>query len=64
MSLMRILCMLPAARGVYPPEAEERRLNLMRSYTTPATQVDVESARRRMKPATVITHRVGTARVA
>ena len=42
MSLMRILCMLPAARGVYPPEAEERRLNLMRSYTTPATQVDVD----------------------
>jgi allantoin racemase len=42
MSLMRILCMLPAARGVYPPEAEERRLNLMRSYTTPATQIDVD----------------------
>src|SRR5262245_61800590 len=41
-SLMRILCMLPAARGVYPPEAAERRLNLMRSYTTPATQVDVD----------------------
>src|SRR5439155_8525082 len=39
---MRILCMLPAARGVYPPEAEARRLNLMRSYTTPATQVDTD----------------------
>jgi allantoin racemase len=39
---MRILCMLPAARGVYPPEAEERRLSLMRSYTTPATQVDAD----------------------
>lgn len=39
---MRILCMLPAARGVYPPEAEERRLNLMRSYATPATQVDAD----------------------
>jgi len=39
---MRILCMLPAARGVYPPEAEARRLNLMRSYTTPATQVDAD----------------------
>jgi len=39
---MRILCMLPAARGVYPPEAEERRLNLMRSYTTLATQVDAD----------------------
>jgi Asp/Glu/hydantoin racemase len=33
--------MLPAAKGVYPPEAEERRLNLMRSYASPATQIDV-----------------------
>ena len=39
---MRILCMLPAARGVYPPEAAERRLALMRSYTTPATQIDTD----------------------
>src|SRR5215471_18059747 len=39
---MRTLCMLPAARGVYPPEAEERRLNLMCSYTTPATQIDTD----------------------
>ena len=39
---MRILCMLPAARGVYPPEAAERRLALMRSYTTPATQIDAD----------------------
>ena len=39
---MRILCMLPAARGVYPPEAAECRLALMRSYTTPATQIDVD----------------------
>lgn len=34
--------MLPAARGVYPDEAEERRLSLMRSYSTPATQVDAD----------------------
>jgi Asp/Glu/hydantoin racemase len=34
--------MLPAARGVYPPEAAERRLALMRSYTTPATQIDAD----------------------
>ena len=40
---MRILCMLPAARGVYPPEAAERRLALMRSSTTPATQIDADS---------------------
>lgn len=37
---MRILCMLPAGQGVYPPEAEERRFNLMRSYTTPSTEID------------------------
>ena len=39
---MRIFCRLPAARGVYPPEAAERRLALMRSYTTPATQIDTD----------------------
>ncbi len=37
---MRILCMLPAGQGVYPPEAEERRFYLMRSYTTPSTQIE------------------------
>lgn len=39
---MRILCMLPASRGVFPPEAEERRMKLMRSYTTASTQVDAD----------------------
>ena len=34
--------MLPAARGVYPDEAAERRLSLMRSYSTPGTQVDAD----------------------
>ena len=34
--------MLPAGRGVYPQEAEQRRLNVMRSYTTPATQIDAD----------------------
>lgn len=37
---MRILCMLPAGQGVYPAEAEERRLKIMRSYTNESTQVD------------------------
>ncbi len=37
---MKILCMLPAAEGVYPKEAEERRMTLMRSYSNAATQVD------------------------
>jgi Asp/Glu/hydantoin racemase len=32
--------MLPTGQGVMPPEAEERRFELMRSYSTPATQVD------------------------
>ena len=39
---MKILCMMPAAKGVYPPEAEARRVNLMRSYGSPATQIDVD----------------------
>ena len=39
---MRILCMLPAGKGVYPPEAEERRLKVMRSYATPGTQIDAD----------------------
>jgi len=39
---MKILCMLPAGKGVYPPEAEERRLAVMRSYTTASTQIDAE----------------------
>jgi Asp/Glu/hydantoin racemase len=38
---MKILCMLPAGQGVYPPEAEERRFNAMRSYASPSTQIDV-----------------------
>lgn len=38
---MRILSMLPAAKGVYPPEAEERRFNLIKSYATPCTTIDV-----------------------
>ncbi|SRR5579884_2293421 len=39
---MRILCMLPAAKGVYPAEAEQRRLEVMQSYASPATQIDVD----------------------
>lgn len=39
---MKILCMLPAAKGVYPPEAEARRLKVMQSYASPATQIDVD----------------------
>ena len=39
---MRILCMLPAAKGVYPTEAEERRLAVMRSYSNASTQVDAD----------------------
>jgi Asp/Glu/hydantoin racemase len=39
---MKILCMLPAAKGVYPPEAEARRLGVMRSYASASTQIDVD----------------------
>lgn len=39
---MRILCMLPAGRGVYPAAAEQRRLEVMRSYSTGDTQIDAE----------------------
>lgn len=39
---MKILCMLPAGKGVYPPEAEERRFQVMRSYASPSTRIDVE----------------------
>ncbi len=39
---MKILCMLPAAQGVYPPEAEARRLKVMQSYASAATQIDVD----------------------
>lgn len=39
---MKILCLMPAAKGVYPPEAEERRMSVMRSYASPATQIDVD----------------------
>jgi Asp/Glu/hydantoin racemase len=34
--------MLPAAEGVYPKEAEERRFKVMQSYADESTQVDVE----------------------
>jgi len=33
--------MLPAAKGVYPSEAEERRRNLVLSYATSDVQIDV-----------------------
>jgi Asp/Glu/hydantoin racemase len=39
---MKILCMLPAGQGVYPAEAEERRFEVMRSYASASTQIDVE----------------------
>jgi allantoin racemase len=34
--------MLPAARGVYPEEAEERRMAVIRSYSTAATAVEAD----------------------
>jgi len=39
---MKILCMLPAGRGVYPEEAEAQRIKVIRSYSTPGTQVEAD----------------------
>ncbi len=39
---MRILFMMPAAKGVYSPEAAERRINLVKSYATSSLQIDVD----------------------
>jgi Asp/Glu/hydantoin racemase len=39
---MRILFMMPAAKGVYTPEAAERRINLVKSYATSSMQIDVD----------------------
>jgi len=38
---MRILAMLPAAPGVFPAAGEEKRISIIRSYSTAATQIDV-----------------------
>lgn len=40
---MKILCMLPTPQngGLYPPEAERRRIELIDSYATPSTQIDI-----------------------
>lgn len=39
---MKILCMLPAAKGIYPEEDENRRIRLIQSFVTPTTQIDVD----------------------
>lgn len=40
---MRILCMLPASKGAhYPAEAERRRIDLLHSYASASTEIDVE----------------------
>lgn len=40
---MKILCVLPTPEngGLYPPEAERRRIELIRSYATPSTEIDI-----------------------
>lgn len=37
---MKILCMLPAGRGVYPEDAVEERARVIRGYCTAGTTVD------------------------
>ncbi len=39
---MRILFMLPAARGVYSDEAAQRRIRLIKSYERPGIEIDVD----------------------
>ncbi len=34
--------MLPAARGVYSPEAAQSRINVIQSYATPSIRIDVD----------------------
>lgn len=34
--------MLPAAKGVYSPEAAEQRINLVKCYVTSSIQIDVD----------------------
>lgn len=38
---MRVLFMLPAAEGVYPQEAADRRKRVISSYATPALDIDI-----------------------
>ena len=38
---MRIMVVLPTAKGVYPAEAEQRRIDRCLSYSTPTTTVEV-----------------------
>jgi allantoin racemase len=39
---MRMLVVLPAARGVYPEEASERRIERIRSYSRPGLEVEAD----------------------
>lgn len=39
---MKILCMLPAARGVYPEAAAAQRIKAISGYATAGTQIDVD----------------------
>ena len=38
---MRILAVMPAAKGVYPPEAEKRRVDALLSFSRPGIEITV-----------------------
>src|SRR5690348_2159590 len=38
---MKILAVLPAAKGVYPDEAEQRRMDRLMSYSRPGVEISV-----------------------
>jgi Asp/Glu/hydantoin racemase len=39
---MRVLIVLPAARGVYPEEAAQRRIDRCKAYARPGLEIDVD----------------------
>jgi hypothetical protein len=39
---MKILFMLPAAKGVYSLAAAQQRIDVIKSYATPSLQIDVD----------------------
>lgn len=40
---MKLLVVLPAAEGVYPPEAQQRRIEVIQSYASPGVEIVVGS---------------------
>jgi Asp/Glu/hydantoin racemase len=39
---MRVLVIIPAAKGVHPPDAEQRRIDVIKSYERPGFEITVD----------------------